>query len=113
METAKRYTAAADLRSSDGGDAVGSFCGAVDSLNESDAAAAFEAVAGGNAILLGGLQKIFKDGLVAAEVSDGCSRGASVLVEHSRCCGSACAAIGGDDAATFEDDGSLRAGAFH
>src|SRR2546429_8577803 len=89
METAKRYTAAADLRSSDGGDAVGSFCGAVDSLNESDAAAAFEAVAGGNAVLLGGLQKIFKDGLVGAGVSDGCRRGAFGFVEGSRVFGRA------------------------
>lgn len=112
METAKRYTAAADLRSSDGGDAVGSFCGAVDSLNESDAAAAFEAVAGGNAILLDGLQKIFKDGLVAAEVSDGCRRGALVFVEGSRFCGSASAEIGGDDAVMFEDDGAFGAGDF-
>src|SRR5947199_9735242 len=102
METAKRYTAAADLRSSDGGDAVGRFCGAVDSLNESDAAAAFEAVAGVNAILLDGLQKIFKDGLVAAEDSDGCRRGALVFVEGSGFCAGASAERGGGDAFLYE-----------
>ena len=52
------------------------------------------------------------DGLVAAEVSDGCRRGALVFVEGSRFCGSASAEIGGDDAVMFEDDGAFGAGDF-
>jgi len=45
-------------------------CGAVDGFDEGDAAAAFEAVTGGGAVLLDGLEKIFEDGLVAAKIAD-------------------------------------------
>jgi len=44
----------------DGGDAVGSFGGAVDSFDEGEAAAAFGAVAGGGAVVLDGLEKILR-----------------------------------------------------
>ena len=69
--------------SSDGGDAIGSFCGAVDGLDEGNAAAAFEAIAGRRAILLDGLEEIFEDGLVAAKIADGGGGGAEVFVEGS------------------------------
>jgi len=49
---------------------VGSFGGTVDGFDEGDAAAAFRAVAGGGAMVLDGLQKIFEDRLVAAEIAD-------------------------------------------
>ena len=46
-------------RGLDGGNAVGSFCGAIDSFDKGDAAAAFETVAGRGAILLDGGKEVF------------------------------------------------------
>src|SRR5258708_39610304 len=54
---------AASKPSSDRGDTVGSFCGAVDGFDEGDAATALEAVAGGGAVVLGGLGESFEGGL--------------------------------------------------
>src|SRR6266852_3618020 len=68
---------------SDGGETIGSFCGAVYRFDQGEAAAAFEAIAGGGAILLDGLEEIFEDGLVAAKIADGGGGGASVFVEGS------------------------------
>jgi hypothetical protein len=102
-----------DIFWSDGGDAVGGFCGAVDGFDEGDAAAALEAIAGGGAILPDGLEKIFEDSLVAAEVGDGGGRAAFVFVERGGLGGSASAAETiGDDAVMFEDDGAFGAGDF-
>src|SRR6266403_3435200 len=99
--------------SSDGGDAIGSFCGAVDGLDEGNAAAAFEAIAGRRAILLDGLEEIFEDGLVAAKIADGGGGGAEVFVEGSGFDGGwSVTEIGGDDAVVLEDDGAFGAGNF-
>jgi len=98
---------------SDGGDTIGSFCGAVDGFDEGDAAAAFEAIASGSAILPDGLEKIFEDSLVAAEIRDSGGRGALVFVERCGRGGSArVAETGGDDAVVLEDDGAFGAGDF-
>src|ERR1700756_5035781 len=59
---------------------VGSFGGAVDGFDEGDAAAAFRAVAGGGAMVLDGLEKIFEDRLVAAEIADDGGGSAFVFV---------------------------------
>src|SRR5260370_24623871 len=99
---------------SDGCDAIGSFCGAVDGFDEGDAAAALEAVAGGGAVVLDGLEKIFEDGLVAAEIADDGGRGALVFVKGGGYGGGGwgVSEIGGDDAVVFENDGSFGAGDF-
>src|SRR5271170_1622609 len=100
---------------SDGSDAVGSFCGAADGFDESEAAAAFDAVAGGCTLLLDGCEKIFEDCLVAAKIADGGGGGALVFVfgrfDESREIGRgwSMAEIGGDDAVVFEDDGAFGA----
>src|ERR1700716_2244089 len=62
---------------------VASFCGAVDGFDEGEAAPALDAVAGGGAILLDGLEKILEDRLVTAKIADGCSRRAQIFVERS------------------------------
>ena len=96
---------------SDGGYAIGGSCGAVDGFDQGEAAAAFEAVTDGGAILLDGLEKIFEDGLVAAEIGDGGGGGALVFV--GRCgfgAGERGPEIGGDDAVVFEDNGAFGAG---
>ena len=62
---------------------IGNFCGAVDGFDEGQAAAALEAVAGRGTMLLDGLEKIFKDGLVAAEIADGGGGGAQIFVKGS------------------------------
>ena len=99
---------------SDGCDTIGSFCGAVDGFDEGDAAAALEAVACRGAVLLDGLEKIFEDGLVAAEIADDGGRGALVFVEGGGFGGGGwdVSEIGGDDAVVFEDDGAFGAGDF-
>ena len=66
------------LRGADGGQAIRSFCGVVNGLDQGEAAAPFEAVAGGGAVLSDGCKKIFEDGLVAAEIADGGGGGALV-----------------------------------
>src|ERR1700732_4863348 len=98
----------------DGCDTIGGFCGAVDGFDEGDAAAALEAVACRGAILLDGLEKIFEDGLVAAEITDDGGRGALVFVEGGGFGGGGwgVSEIGGDDAVVFEDDGAFGAGDF-
>ena len=63
------------------GDTVRSFCGAVDGFDKGDTAATFEAITSGRTILLDGLEEIFEDGLVAAEIGNGGSGGALVFVE--------------------------------
>src|SRR5258706_16442856 len=71
-----------DIFWSDGGDAVGGFCGAVNGFDEGDAAAAFEAIASRRAVLPDGLEEIFEDGLRAAEIGDRGGRGAFVFGER-------------------------------
>src|SRR5712664_2741381 len=99
---------------SDGCDAIRSFCGAVDGFDQGEAAAAFEAVAGGGAVVLDGLEKIFEDGLVAAEIADDGGGGALVFVEGGGFGGGGwrVSEIGGDDAVVFENDGAFGAGDF-
>src|SRR5260370_17669451 len=99
---------------SDGCDAIGSLCGAVDGFDEGEGAAAFEAVAGGGAVVLDGLEKIFEDGLVAAEIADDGGGGALVFVEGGGFGGGGwrVSEIGGDDAVVFENDGAFGAGDF-
>jgi hypothetical protein len=98
---------------SDGCDTIGSFCGAVDGFDEGEAAAAFEAVADGGAVLLDGLEEIFEDRLVAAEIADGGGRGALVFVEGGGFSGDGSVSeIGGDDAVVLKNDGAFRAGEF-
>jgi hypothetical protein len=96
---------------SHGNSLVASFCGAVDGFDKGEAAPALDAVAGGGAILLDGLEKIFEDGLVTAKVADGCSRGAQIFVEGSGFDGGGLgiAKIGGDDSVVLEDDGAFGA----
>ncbi|PYU78336.1 MAG: hypothetical protein DMG51_18905, partial [Acidobacteria bacterium] len=78
---------------------VGSFGGTVDGFDEGDAAAAFRAVAGGGAMVLDGLQKIFEDRLVAAKIADDGGGGALVLVEGGGSGGvGSVSEVGGDDA---------------
>jgi len=92
---------------------IGIFCGAVDSFDEGKAAAAFGAVAKWGAILLDGLEKIFEDGLVSAEIADGGGGGALIFVARGIDeIGRSVAEIGGDDAVVFKDDGASGAGDF-
>src|SRR5580704_86855 len=103
-------------------DAVGSFCSAVDSFDQCNAASALDAVAGGSAVLLNGCKKVFEDGLVPAEISDGGGRRALVFVfggcGESRevrgysCGGWSALEIGGDDAVVLEDHRAFRTGDF-
>src|ERR1700757_1203710 len=98
---------------SNSGDAIGGSCRTVDGFDEGDAAAAFEAVAGRRAILADGLEEIFENSLMAAEVSHSGGRGAFVFVERGVLGGSASVAeMGGDDAVVLEDDGAFGAGDF-
>src|SRR6202040_4213388 len=70
-------------------------------------------------ILLDGCKKIFEDGLVAAEISDGGGRRALVFVlggfvETSEGCGNSVGAwsisqVGRDDTVVFEDHGAFAA----
>jgi len=91
-----------------------SFCGAVDGFDEGDAAAAFEAVAGGGAVVLDGSEKIFEDGLVAAEIADDGGGGALVFVGGCGFGGGgwSVSEIGGDDAVVLENDCAFGAGDF-
>lgn len=112
-EGASRERKRASFRS-DGCDTIGSFCGAVDGFDEGDAAAAFEAVAGGGTVVLDGLEKIFEDGLVTTEIADDGGRGALVFVEGGGFGGGGWGVpeISGDDAVVLENDGAFRAGDF-
>src|SRR5580704_12137077 len=68
----------------------------------------------GARFLLDGLEKIFEDGLVAAEIADDGGRGALVFVEGGGFGGGGwdVSEIGGEDAVVFEDDGAFGAGDF-
>src|SRR5258708_33009346 len=91
---------------------IGSLSGAVDGFDEGETAAALEAVAGGGAIVLDGLEKILEDGLMAAEIADGGGGGALVLVERGGFVagGWGASEIGCEDAVVLEDDGAFGAG---
>src|SRR6266699_3480139 len=64
-------------------------------------------------MLVAGLEKVFEDGLMAAEISDGGGGGALVFVDGGGFSGGWSASeFGGDDAVVLEHDGALGAGDF-
>src|SRR5258708_18200903 len=96
---------------SDGCDAIGSFCGAVDGFDEGDAAAALEAVAGGGAVVLDGLEKNFEDRFVAAGIADDGGRGALVFVKGGGYGGAGWGGfeVGGDEVVPLQRCAALAA----
>src|SRR5712664_345322 len=97
----------------DGCEMIGSFCGVVDGFDEGEAAAAFEAVAGRGAVVLDGLEKIFEDGLMAAEITDDGGGGALVFVDGGGFGGGrGVSEISGDDAVVLKNDSAFGAGDF-
>src|SRR5260370_16475547 len=88
--------------------------GEVEGFDEGEADATFVDVRGGGVVVLDGLEKIFEDCLVAAEVADGGGGGALVFVEgggfDER--GWGVSEVGFDDAVVLENDGAFGAGNF-
>src|SRR5712675_3282890 len=92
----------------------GSACGSVDGFDQGEAAAAFAAVADWFGVVGYGLEEVFEDGFVAADVGYRCGGGALIGVagRDRRNVGGRVAEIGGDDAIVFEDYGAFGAGDF-
>src|SRR6266478_6682791 len=88
--------------------------GVVDGFDEGEAAAAFVTVADGLRVVGDGVEEIFEDGFVAADVGYGCGRGALVGVagnDGSEVRGRI-AEVGRDDAVVLEDYGAFSASDF-
>ena len=65
-------------------------------------------------MVLDGLEKIFEDRLMAAEIADDGGGGAFVLVEGGGSGGvGSVSEVGGDDAVVFENDRAFGAGEFN
>src|SRR5712675_676046 len=92
----------------------GGASGSVDRFDQGEAAAAFAAVADWFGVVSDGLEEVFEDGFVAADVGYRCGGGALVGVAggDGRNVGGRVAEIGGDDAVVFEDHGAFGAGDF-
>ena len=92
----------------------GSACGSVDGFDQGEAAAAFAAVADWFGVVGDGLEEVFEDGFVAADVGYCCGGGALIGVAGCDGCnvGGRVVEVGGDDAIVFEDYGAFGAGDF-
>src|SRR5882724_1547279 len=88
--------------------------GSVDGFDQGEAAAAFAAVADWLGIVGDGLEEVFEDGFVAADVGYCCGGGALIGVAggEGRKVGRRIGQVGGGDAIVFEDYGALGAGDF-
>src|SRR5271154_197296 len=107
----KQEESAASSCTSESEDTIGSLCGPVDGFDQSDAAAAFDPVAGANPLTLDGCKKIFEHGLVATKIADRSRRGTLVFVGR---CGFhdgswSISKVHRDDAIVFENDGAFCA----
>src|SRR6267154_3020828 len=88
--------------------------GSVDGFDQGEAAAAFAAVAYWLRVVGDGLQEVFEDGFMAADVGYRCGGGALIGVAGRDGChvGGRIAQVGGDDTVVFEDYGAFGAGDF-
>jgi len=88
--------------------------GSVDGFDQSEAAPAFAAVADWFGVVGDGLEEVFEDGFVAADVGYCCGGGALIGVAggEGRKVGRRIGQVGGGDAIVFEDYGALGAGDF-
>src|ERR1700704_3336103 len=88
--------------------------GSVDGFDQGEAAAAFAAVADWFGVAGDGLEEVFEDGFVAADVGYGCGGGALIGVAGGdrRNVGGRIAEVGGDDTVVFEDYRAFCAGDF-
>src|SRR5712675_1598885 len=88
--------------------------GSVDGFDQGEAAAAFAAVADWFGVVGDGLEEVFEDGFVAADVGYRCGGGTLIGVAGRDGCnvGGRVAEVGGSDAIVFEDYGAFGAGDF-
>src|SRR5712692_5280760 len=88
--------------------------GSVNCFDQGEAPTAFWAVADRLHVVGDGLEEIFEDHFVAADVGYCCGRGALVGVAGGDGCniGGRITQVGGDDAVVFEDYGAFGAGDF-